>query len=77
MLGSIFNQFRAEVHAHLTGAAPPAEPLLIAELLDIRGGRAVIDEHHRHKQPDWSYRARSSGSTPVELKSRYRQLPAR
>ena len=77
VLASILNQFGDEFHAHLTGAAPPAEPLLIAELLDIRGGRAVIDEHHRHKQPDWSYRATSSGSTPVELKSRYRQLPAR
>ena len=77
VLTSILDQFGDEFHAHLTGAAPPAEPLLIAELVDIRGGRAVIDEHHRHKQPDWSYRATSSGSTPVELKSRYRQLPAR
>ena len=77
VLTSILDQFRDEFHAHLTGAAPPAEPLLIAELVEIRDGRAVIDEHHRYKQPDWSYRATSSGSTPVELKSRYRQTPAR
>ena len=77
VLASIFNQFRDEFHAHLTGAAPPAEPLLIAELLDIRDGTAIIDEHHRDKQPDWSYRATSSGSTPVELKSRYRKTPTR
>ena len=77
VLTSILEHFRDEFPAHLAGAAPPAEPLLVAELVDIRGGRAVIDEHHRHKQPDWSYRATSSGATPVELKSRYRQLPAR
>ena len=54
-----------------TSPAPPhpVEPLLIAELLDVRNSHATIDEHHRDKQPDWSYRATSSGSTPVELEA--------
>ena len=47
VLASIFNQFGDEFHAHLTGAAPPAEPLLIAELLDIRDGT----RHHRRAPP--------------------------
>lgn len=72
VLTSIFKRFRHEFDAHLTGHVPPAEPILIAELVDIRDGVAEIDEHHRRKQPDWSYRATSSGSTPAELKSRYR-----
>jgi NADH-quinone oxidoreductase subunit F len=77
VLGSIFNEFRHEFDAHVTGVAPPVAPALIAELLDIRDGRAIVDEHHRHKQPDWTYRATSSGSTPVELRSRYASAPTR
>ena len=77
VLTSLFNQFRDEFHAHAAGNAPPAEPALIAELVDIRHGTAIIDERHRHKQPDWTYRASSSGSTPVELRSRSRQAPTR
>ena len=72
MLASIFDHFRDEFDAHLTGAAPPAEPVLIAELADLRDGVAAIDEHHRHKQPDWSFAGASSGSTPAELRSCHR-----
>ncbi len=75
VLTSIFNQFRHEFDAHLTGDAAPAEPVLTAELLDIHHGRALVDEYHRHKQPDWMYRAATSGSTPAELRSRYRTIP--
>ena len=75
VLSSIFNQFRDEFRAHLRRDLPPAESVLIAELLDIRDGSAIIDERHRHKQPDWSYRARTSGSTPADLRSRYRRTP--
>ena len=41
VLTSIFDRFRDEFDAHLTGHAPPAEPVLIAELVDIRDGTAV------------------------------------
>jgi NADH-quinone oxidoreductase subunit F len=75
VLASIFDRFRNEFDAHLTGDAPPAEPVLVAELVDIRDGTAVVDKHHRHKQSDWSYRATTSGSTPVELRSRNRTTP--
>jgi NADH-quinone oxidoreductase subunit F len=68
VLTSVFNQFRDEFDAHLTGHAPPAEPVLIAELIDIHQQKATLDEHHRRKQPDWSYRATTSGATPVELR---------
>jgi hypothetical protein len=76
-LTSIFDELRDEFHAHLTGDAATAEPVLIAELVDIRNRQAVIDGHHRYKQPDWTYRATSSGSTPVELKRLYRPTPTR
>ena len=63
-LTSILTAFRDEFDAHVTRHAAPTEPVLIAELLDIRDGTPRVDDH-RHKQPDWSYGARSSGSTPV------------
>jgi hypothetical protein len=44
-LTSIFDELRDEFHAHLTGDAATAEPVLIAELVDIRNRQAVIDGH--------------------------------
>ncbi len=69
VISSIMEHFEDEVMAHLTGSAPPVEPELIAELVDIRAGRAVLDERHRWKQPDWSYNKNDSGTVPVELYS--------
>jgi hypothetical protein len=76
VLTSIFHEFRDEFDAHVRLAAPPAAPVLVAELVDIHDGRAIVDVRHRRKQPDWTYRATSSGSTPAELKRRYRSTPA-
>jgi NADH:ubiquinone oxidoreductase subunit F (NADH-binding) len=67
VLASIIEQFPEEMADHLSGARPPAEPELIAELLDIHDGKAFVDERHRRKQPDWTYNRRDSGSVPVEL----------
>jgi NADH-quinone oxidoreductase subunit F len=70
VLESILDRFHDEFESHLTSHVPPAEPMLIAELLDIRDGTAFIDERHLRKQPDWSYRTRWTGSTPAELRRR-------
>jgi NADH:ubiquinone oxidoreductase subunit F (NADH-binding) len=67
VLESIVEHFEDELAAHLSGSAFPVEPELIAELLDIHAGRAIVDERHRRKQPDWSYHRLDSGSVPVEL----------
>jgi NADH-quinone oxidoreductase subunit F len=67
VVGSIVEQFGDELAAHASRAAGPVEPVLIAELLDIRGGEAYLDERHRQKQWDWSYNKRDSGTVPVEL----------
>jgi hypothetical protein len=67
VLGSIVEHFADEFEAHLAGRRPTAEPELIAELVDIRGGRAVWDERHRQKQPDWTYNKTDSGTVPVEM----------
>jgi NADH-quinone oxidoreductase subunit F len=75
VLGSILHEFEEEFDAHVSGHAPPVEPVLIAELLDIANGRATLDEQHRNKQPDWTYRTTDSGSTPAERKNRHRTIP--
>ncbi|HEX3426027.1 MAG TPA: NADH-ubiquinone oxidoreductase-F iron-sulfur binding region domain-containing protein [Acidimicrobiales bacterium] len=67
VLESILEQFPREFESHVAGAATAVEPVLIAELLDIRDGKAILDERHRRKQPDWSYHNLDSGSVPVEL----------
>ena len=67
ILSSILDQFDDEVQAHVSGVAAPAEPVLIAELLDIRGQVAIQDEKFRHKQLDWTYNDRDSGTTPVDF----------
>lgn len=67
VVGSIVEHFGDEFAAHVSRATDPVEPELIAELLDIRGGQAYLDERHRKKQWDWSYNKRDSGTVPVEL----------
>ena len=60
-------RFPAAVDAHVRGTTPPTEPALVAELRDIKGGVADVDETHRDKQPDWTYNEDDSGKYPVEI----------
>jgi len=64
--GSIVALFADEIDAHVSNSAEPEDYVLIAELLDISDGVAVVDERHRQKQADWSYNKHDSGTVPVE-----------
>ncbi|MGH9280980.1 MAG: NADH-ubiquinone oxidoreductase-F iron-sulfur binding region domain-containing protein [Acidimicrobiales bacterium] len=66
VVSSILEHFQGELDAHIAGTAEPVAPALIAELVDIHGGRATVDERFRRKQPDWSYNKSDSGTVPVE-----------
>jgi NADH-quinone oxidoreductase subunit F len=66
VLDSLLEQFPEEFKGHLTGDVGGVEPALITELVDISGGKAVLDDRHVHKQPDWSYNRHDSGTVPVE-----------
>ena len=67
VVGSILEHFGDEVAAHLARAADPTDAELVAELVDIRGGTAVLDTRHAYKHPDWTYNKRYSGTVPVEF----------
>jgi NADH-quinone oxidoreductase subunit F len=66
VVGSILERFAGEVEAHAEGSAEAVEPMLIAELVSIEGGAAVVDERFAAKQPDWTYDDVWSGETPVD-----------
>ena len=68
VVGSILDAFPEEFESHLSlSPTAPAEPYLVAEVLDIWDGQAILDERHLRKQADWSYNKTYSGTVPVEL----------
>ena len=66
MIGSLLSLFPDAVRDHVEDAAAPDDPVLIASLVDIADGRAVVDERQRRKQPDWTYGDVWSGQVPAE-----------
>jgi hypothetical protein len=65
VVGDIRRLFPGEAAAHTRAAVRPVEPELIAAIVDIEDGQAVLDEREREKQPDWSYDAVYSGKWPA------------
>ncbi|TML89198.1 MAG: hypothetical protein E6G06_14985 [Actinobacteria bacterium] len=76
VVASLLDRFPEEIHRHVHGGADGVEPALIAELVDISGGRAVIDERHRDKQPDWTYDKDYSGQSPADRFGEHRSPEA-
>ncbi|HVW35235.1 MAG TPA: NADH-ubiquinone oxidoreductase-F iron-sulfur binding region domain-containing protein, partial [Acidimicrobiia bacterium] len=66
VIGSLLELFPDAVRDHLEDGSAPDDPLFIASLVDIDGGRAVLDERHRTKQPDWTYGDTDSGQAPAD-----------
>ncbi len=56
LVGSLLRAFPEEVVEHMTGGAcPRPRPLPLPKLIDLADGRAVYDDHHHLKRPDWTY----------------------
>ncbi len=68
VLSSILERFRDEFDAHVARRVRPVEPFPVAELVDIVGGEARVDDRHRTKQPDWTHGPTWSGHVPVEIR---------
>lgn len=66
VVSSLLERFPDAVAAHVDGSADPVEPTVVAELLDIDDGTAVVDLHHRDKQPDWTFDPVDSGKSPAD-----------
>jgi NADH:ubiquinone oxidoreductase subunit F (NADH-binding) len=76
VVGSLLARYPGQVAAHLSGEAPAVLPALVAELVEIDDGTAVVDEHHRDKQPDWTYDEVDSGRAPADRLDEHRQPEA-
>ena len=73
VVGSILERFGAEAQAHADRRAPATEPVLVAELLSVEGGQALLDERHAAKQPDWTYSPIDSGQAPADRLGEHRE----
>jgi len=66
VVGSLLRLFPDAVQAHARGRTGAAEPELIAPIVDLADGRAVLDERQAQKQPDWTYDETDSGQWPAD-----------
>jgi NADH-quinone oxidoreductase subunit F len=66
VIGSLLSLFPDAVQAHCEDCAVPDEAVLIAALVDIEDGKAILDEEHRNKQPDWTFDETYSGKSPAD-----------
>jgi NADH-quinone oxidoreductase subunit F len=74
VVSSLFERFPDDVQSH-AGTDPRAaavEPAIVAELLDIEEGDAVVDARHAEKQPDWSFDKTYSGKAPADRLGEHR-----
>jgi NADH-quinone oxidoreductase subunit F len=66
VVGSLLRLFPDVVRAHESGQAPEAPVELIAPIVELDGQRAVLDERHLSKQPDWTFDEAYSGQSPAD-----------
>jgi NADH:ubiquinone oxidoreductase subunit F (NADH-binding) len=66
VVDSVVSLFLDRFQDHVTEAAPGVEPTFISAIVDIVDGRAMLDEHHREKQPDWTFDPEYSGQSPAD-----------
>ncbi len=66
VVASVLRLFPDEVRAHATAQAQPADPELIAPIVDLRDELAVLDDSQLDKQPDWTHDEVYSGQSPAD-----------
>ena len=65
MVASVLSLYPDLVAAHLDASLAATDPVLVAPIVELSGGRAQLDERHAAKQPDWSYAQEDSGAWPA------------
>ncbi len=63
-----------ELRAHIAGERDPVAPMVVAELVTVTPGEAVVDVRHAEKQPDWTYDEEWSGQLPAERLGEHRAV---
>ncbi|MBW3611401.1 MAG: hypothetical protein KY438_07710 [Actinobacteria bacterium] len=63
---SILALFPDQIADHARGTLDAAGAELVAAIVDIDGDRAVLDEAHWAKQPDWTFDEVDSGQSPAD-----------
>jgi NADH:ubiquinone oxidoreductase subunit F (NADH-binding) len=66
LVDSLLAHFPDAIAAHANRSASAAEPYLVAPLVDIVDGQAVLDERHLERQPDWTTDPTYSGQAPAD-----------
>ena len=51
---------------HIDGARPPVASYPVAEILDLQGDGALINEQQLRRQPDWTFNDVDSGKSPAD-----------
>ena len=64
--GSVLQQFPEVVRSHLDGSRDAAAAHLVAPIIDLVDGVALLDETQWEKQPDWTHDKTDSGQPPAE-----------
>ena len=64
--GSILQHCPEAVRDHLHGRRDAAPAYLVAPIVDLADGEAVLDESQWTKQPDWTHDDTDSGQAPAE-----------
>ncbi len=73
---SILRLFPDQVRAHVSGEVEAADIELIAPILDLEDDRAILDQSHLDKQPDWTVGDLDSGQAPADrMDQRRSDLP--
>jgi hypothetical protein len=73
VVGSILDLYEAAFEDHARGRAAPANPEFIAAIAELEDGIAVLDEHQRTLQPDWTHDEVYSGKWPADRLDDHRE----
>ena len=67
MVESVLTLYPQALQARARAAGEAVEPVVIAPIVNLEGGQAVLDERHLAKQPDWTYDSTWSGKSPADI----------
>ncbi|MDQ4096285.1 MAG: SLBB domain-containing protein [Actinomycetota bacterium] len=72
VITSLLERFPGALEAHLNGDADPVDAVLVAEMVQVQDGKAIVDEQFLQKQPDWTYGEEYSGKSPADRFAEHR-----